>query len=160
MPCQPEPPLWEKKGFEFHLWITRQPKTIPPFELKHMDNELSQWGPEFESPEKRFQGSKSNSGMNSTSTTGVKFTKSGITEEDFFRVAWEGREEWVGNFCFHRGRPKWDIIFPEVRKKHEGACKKIAVPICGPKVLGNALKEKCAQYSDKDFEFVLHRENF
>jgi len=147
--------LSERKGFEFHLWITKQPDEIPPFSLPDTD-EYSRWGPEFESPEARA----ARGGAASQNKTQLQFKKSPYVEADFFQAAWSGEECRVGNFYFHRGRAKWDEIFTEVKQRHGGACNKIAVPICGPKALGNSLKEKCAQYSSEDFEFILHRENF
>jgi len=150
-----EKDLEERKGFEFHLWITKQPDTIPPFTMPNTD-EYSRWGPEFESPEARKGTAAGKSNVQSIKT----FKKSGYVEADFFQAAWSGEECRVGNFFFHRGRARWDEIFTEVKNRHSGACNKVAVPICGPKALGNSLKEKCAQYTNEDFEFILHRENF
>jgi len=149
----------QRKGFEFHLWITKQPDNIPPFTLPDVD-EYSRWGPEFESPEARSRLQGVSSGSTNLKATVVENKKSGYSEADFLQAAWCGEECRIGQFFFHRGRAKWDEIFQEVRQLHGGACNKVAVPICGPKALGNSLKEKCAQYSDEAFEFVLHRENF
>ena len=60
------------------------------------------------------------------------------------------------------GRPKWDEIFAEVKRKRPPDVNRVGVLFCGHPAVGKDLKKNCKKHSDleRDIVFKLHKENF